>query len=204
MSPSSTAPAVSAGQLAERLSRDPALKWLRRAVWVVFVLSVATFLVRGAARPADPRLIPANASVPSATVRGFDEVSFTIVHPTSTTGAAHSTHCGLLADTEARRNQGLMNRRDFGGYEAMVFTWTSPSQDEFWMKDTLIPLTLAWFGPSGNFLGSADMPPCLVVPCQLYKAPAAYMVALEVPQGSLSYFGIGSGSSITTGGPCSS
>jgi uncharacterized membrane protein (UPF0127 family) len=188
----------------ERVSRDPGLAWLRRAVWLIFALGLVCFLVRGADRPRDPRLIPANASVPSATVRGFNEVSFTVGHPTSSTGVAHPTHCALLADTEARRNHGLMHRRDLGGYEAMVFEWGSLTADEFFMKDTLIPLTLAWFDAAGKFIGSADMTPCLAGSCRLYSAPSQYMIAIEVPQGSLSYFGIGSGSSISTGGPCSS
>jgi uncharacterized membrane protein (UPF0127 family) len=189
--------------LVDLASRQPGLRWLRRVVWLMLVLSIGTFIVRGADRPKDPKLIPANASVPSA-VRGFDEVSFTIVHPTSATAAARPSHCALLAKTDLQRARGLMNRRDLAGYEAMVFEWQGPTADEFYMKDTLIPLSVAWFKSTGQFIGSADMAPCLVGPCHLYSAPGPYTIAIEVPQGSLSYFGIGSGSSVTAGGPCGS
>ena len=168
----------------------------------MLVLSVGSFVIRGADRPRKPKLLPANASVPSAIVPGFDEVSFSILHPTSATGAAHPAHCALLARTEVRREQGLMNRKDLAGYEAMVFQWQVPTGAQFYMKDTLIPLSVAWFNTAGNFIGSVNMPPCFRASCPLYSAPGPYTIAIEVPQGSLSYFGIGPGSSVTTGGPC--
>lgn len=39
-----------------RLGSDSGLRWLRSAVWTVFLLGCVAFLVQGANRPADPHL----------------------------------------------------------------------------------------------------------------------------------------------------
>ena len=96
-----------------------------------------------------------------------------------------------------------MFRRDLAGYAGMLFEWSSPTTDEFYMKNTLIPLSIAWFDQSGRFVSAADMPPCpAVTACPLYPAAAPYTIALEVPQGGLRQLGIGPGTSLALAGPC--
>jgi len=112
--------------------------------------------------------------------------------------------CALLANTEAQRGLGLMNRRDLAGYDAMVFLWPAPTTEAFYMKNTIIPLSVAWFDQSTHFVSETDMAPCPpeIVSCPLFSASAPYTVAIEVPQGGLARLGISPGSSITLGGPC--
>jgi uncharacterized membrane protein (UPF0127 family) len=128
-------------------------------------------------------------------VSGFKTVAFTI---------SGRRGCALLAQTEAERGIGLMNRRDLAGYDAMIFLWPAPTTEAFYMKDTLIPLSIAWFDQSTHFVSETDMAPCppAVVSCPLFSAAAPYTVAVEVPEGGLPGLGIGPGSSITLGGAC--
>jgi uncharacterized membrane protein (UPF0127 family) len=96
-----------------------------------------------------------------------------------------------------------MFRRDLAGYDGVIFRWTSPTTEQFWMKDTLIPLSIAWFDQAGHFVSATDMTPCRNNPnCPVYGAVAPYTVAIEVVQGGLTGLGIGPNSSIGIGGTC--
>lgn len=96
-----------------------------------------------------------------------------------------------------------MNRTDLAGYDGMLFQFGQPTTVEFYMKNTLIPLSIAWFDASGHFVSSTDMTPCRTQDnCQLYAAVSAYTDALEVSEGGLGRLGIGTGSSLTVGGGC--
>ena len=130
-------------------------------------------------------------------VRGFETVAYTV-------SGRSPPGCALLADTEAQRGLGLMNRLDLAGYDGMVFLWPAPTTEAFYMKDTLIPLSVAWFDQVSHFVSEADMAPCppAVLSCPLYSAAAPYTVAIEVRQGGLARLGIGPGSSVALGGPC--
>ena len=74
--------------------------------------------------------------------------------------------------TQAQQNQGLMNRTDLAGYDAMLFQFLGADRrPQFYMKDTLIPLSIAWFDANGHFVSAADMSPCgTALVCPLYAA----------------------------------
>jgi uncharacterized protein len=190
--------------------RDPTRRaathrdWVRRAAWLVFVLALTTFLLRGADRPRDPRLLPAGSSIPSRRVPGFSEIGFVVGRLPPVPTAGRHTFCALLATTAAQQQKGLMNRRDLAGYDGMVFRFDRPTTVSFYMKDTLIPLSIAWFDSGGRYLNALSMAPCpkSAVTCRLYRADAPYTVAIEVRAGGLPQLGIGPGSTITVGGPC--
>ena len=97
-----------------------------------------------------------------------------------------------------------MDRRDLGGYQAMIFEFSDGTTTGFYMKDTLIPLSIAWFDQSGRYVSSTTMAPCPKDsgPCPDYFADAPYSVAIEVAAGRLHSLGIGPGSTITVGGRC--
>lgn len=96
-----------------------------------------------------------------------------------------------------------MNRTDLAGYDGMLFEFPAPTTTQFYMKDTLISLSIAWFDAGGHFVSATDMTPCLTAAvCPLYQAAAPYTVALEVPAGQLGHLGVGTGSSMTVGGSC--
>jgi uncharacterized membrane protein (UPF0127 family) len=163
----------------------------------IFVLGVAAFLIRGADTTSRPRL-DTNGARPSR-VAGFDQIGFVVRAADGTT----SRHCGLLALTTAQQDQGLMNRTDLAGYDGMLFQFLDPTSTEFYMKDTLIGLSIAWFDQSGRFVSTTDMTPCgTAINCPLYAAADPYTVALEVPTGQLGQVGVGAGSTLTVGGSC--
>jgi len=112
-----------------------------------------------------------------------------------------------LADTPALRAQGLMGVTDpgLGGASAMVFAFPADTTSGFWMKDTLLPLSVVWYAADGAYVSAADMDPCPegVDPCPVTSAGAGYRYAVEVAQGSSERLGTVAGSTIALGATCS-
>jgi hypothetical protein len=88
-----------------------------------------------------------------------------------------------LADTPEERETGLMNRERLAPYDGMVFTWVEPVRASFWMKDTLIPLSIAFWDEGGLILSILDMDPCRADPCPTYDPGVEFVGAVEVRQG---------------------
>lgn len=104
--------------------------------------------------------------------------------------------CVWLADTAEERGRGLMGVTDLGDAEGMVFRFDEPVVNGFFMLNTPTPLSIAWFAPTGEYVASTDMEPCLEVPeggCPLYGPGVHYELALEVFQGGLADLGVGPG-----------
>ena len=89
-----------------------------------------------------------------------------------------------LARTQAERQQGLMNRCSLGAKAGMVFLYPEPHRGGYWMKDTLIPLDIAFSDARGKILRVFTMQPCRRDPCRIYDPNVAYRSALEVNAGS--------------------
>jgi uncharacterized membrane protein (UPF0127 family) len=98
-----------------------------------------------------------------------------------------------LADTPAEREQGLMGRTSLPADAGMVFVYPEDHAGPFWMKDTLIPLSIAFYAPDGRILRILDMQPCEAVPCPLYDPEVPYRGALEVNEGAFADWGITEG-----------
>jgi hypothetical protein len=102
--------------------------------------------------------------------------------------------CVWLADTPARRSSGLMFVTDLGVADAMAFRYPDAHPGTFWMKNTVMPLSIAFYAPDGGFLDSFDMSPCTSDPCPNYPTPTDFLIAIEVPQGDLDAIGLTPGS----------
>jgi uncharacterized membrane protein (UPF0127 family) len=89
-----------------------------------------------------------------------------------------------LARTRAERQQGLMNRSSLGAKAGMVFLYPTDHRGGYWMKDTLIPLDIAFSNARGKILRIFTMQPCRRDPCRIYDPKVAYRSALEVNAGS--------------------
>jgi hypothetical protein len=85
-----------------------------------------------------------------------------------------------VASTEAQREQGLMFREKMGTNEGMVFLFDSPSSVCMWMKNTLIPLSVAFLDKDGKIINIEDMEP-QTTEAHCAKKPAQY--ALEMNRG---------------------
>jgi uncharacterized membrane protein (UPF0127 family) len=98
-----------------------------------------------------------------------------------------------IADTPAERERGLMGRTSLPEDAGMVFTWAQDHRGAFWMKDTLIPLSIAFYGNDGRIIRILDMAPCKQDPCPLYDPDVTYRGALEVNRGAFDRWGITEG-----------
>jgi uncharacterized protein len=87
-----------------------------------------------------------------------------------------------IADTDAEWQTGLMGRTTLEGDAGMLFVFDQEQTLSFWMKDTLIPLSIAYIDAEGRIVDIQDMQPLDDIPPQYVSAePARY--ALEVNQG---------------------
>lgn len=98
-----------------------------------------------------------------------------------------------LADTAEERQVGLMNRESLPADAGMLFLFEEELRGGFWMKDTLIPLSIAYMDGDGRILRILDMEPCRADPCPTYDAGVAFESALEVNQGAFAAWGVEEG-----------
>ncbi len=91
-----------------------------------------------------------------------------------------------VADTSTLRSRGLMNVTDLGDVDGMLFVFDAPVQSGFWMKDTPMPLDIAFFAADGSLVDVLQMEPCLGdQTCPVYKPGGFYQLTVEMPQGEL-------------------
>jgi uncharacterized protein len=95
-----------------------------------------------------------------------------------------------VADTAAEREHGLMGRRELAGNSGMAFVFPEDTTAPFWMKDTLIPLSIAFYDDAGRIVRILDMQPCRRDPCPLYNPHVPYRGALEVNLGAFRKWGV--------------
>ena len=99
-----------------------------------------------------------------------------------------------LAQTPAEWQQGLMGRQSLPPDSGMLFVFPDGETVGFWMKDTPLPLSIAFIDASGTVLSVQDMQPFST---DTHVSPAPYHYALEVPQGYFDAHGIAAGATAT-------
>ena len=102
-----------------------------------------------------------------------------------------------VAETPAQLQQGLSGRRTLARKSGMAFLWKSEVRERFWMKNTSVPLSIAFWGKRGRILRILDMTPCLRDPCKVYDPKVAFRGALEVNRGAFRRWGIRPGALVT-------
>jgi uncharacterized protein len=95
-----------------------------------------------------------------------------------------------IADTPDERQTGLMGRESLSPYDGMAFLWEEPVMSSFWMKDTLFPLSIAFWDDAGRVISILDMDPCTADPCPSYGPDEPFVGAIEVDQGTLEERGV--------------
>jgi uncharacterized protein len=98
-----------------------------------------------------------------------------------------------VADEAEERRRGLMGRSSLEENSGMVFVFFEPTTAGFWMKNTNIPLSIAFFDRKGEIVRILDMDPCTQDPCPVYEPGVTYRGALEVNQGFFDDHGIAEG-----------
>jgi uncharacterized membrane protein (UPF0127 family) len=146
------------------------------------------------------------SSPPTTTIAGAGEASTEQAPPPETTtaepepsgpvvliemaGGEEVVVQAEVADTDEERQVGLMGRESLPADAGMIFLFDGLSVGGFWMKDTLIPLSIAFAGEDGTILAILDMEPCEAEPCEIYDPDVAYTSALEVNQGAFADWGV--------------
>lgn len=95
-----------------------------------------------------------------------------------------------VAQTPGQREVGLMFREQMPQNEGMLFVFEQPSEQCFWMRNTLIPLTAAFIADDGTVVNLEDMKP-KTLDSHCSTKPVRYV--LEMNQGWFSRKGIKSG-----------
>jgi uncharacterized protein len=92
-----------------------------------------------------------------------------------------------FADTNTKREYGLMNRKSLNHNGGMLFKFHFPTKLSFWMRDTYIPLDIAFIDDSGKILQIEEMIPLSTKPI---RSSNSCRYALEVNKGWFNNNGI--------------
>jgi uncharacterized protein len=112
------------------------------------------------------------------------------------TAGMHVIHAEL-AVTPNQQATGMMFRRGMGANEGMLFVNEDSGVRCFWMRNTLIPLSIAFIAEDGTIVNIADMTPKSE---QSHCSAKPVRYALEVPQGWFAKRGFKAGLKLR-GGP---
>lgn len=99
-----------------------------------------------------------------------------------------------VVSTPETRAKGLMHRDDLPADRGMLFVYPQEQPLGFWMKNTRVPLSIAFADRHGTIVRIADM-----TPFSLDRVPSLYpaMYAVEVNQGWFRERGVEKGDKIT-------
>ena len=114
--------------------------------------------------------------------------------PTATIAIKGYTLTVELAATPAARACGLSHRIDLPINHGMLFIYPDLRPRSFWMKDTTIPLSIAFLDDSGRIFSIQDMTPMQTD--RKYHSPRPASYAIEVNQGWFSRHGIDVGDAV--------
>jgi uncharacterized membrane protein (UPF0127 family) len=88
-----------------------------------------------------------------------------------------------IADTPSKQSIGLSGRQSLGDIDGMLFVFAQPGRYDFWMRNTAIPLSIAFADATGKIIAIQDMAPETDT---RHSPNGDYLYALEVAQGDFS------------------
>jgi uncharacterized membrane protein (UPF0127 family) len=95
-----------------------------------------------------------------------------------------------VAQTPEEQSYGLKGRKHLGKDEGMLFIFEIEDYHAFWMKDTLLPLSIAFIGKDGRIVWITDMKP---LTSDSHVPPKPIRYALEMNKGWFSSIGVKEG-----------
>lgn len=153
----------------------------RRLLLRLAVLLIATWLITTLGRQALGQSVwgvnPANAST-GVISRGVE------------LSVAGKRLAAELADTPDLRSRGLMYRTDLGPDQGMLFIFDQAERHCMWMRNTPLPLSVAFIDASGRIINLADMTPFSDT---AHCATRPALFAVEARQGWFTRNGVGPG-----------
>ncbi len=99
-----------------------------------------------------------------------------------------------MAISEEERARGLMFREQLGQNDGMVFRFANNGRACMWMKNTLVPLSVAFIAEDGRIVNIEDMAPQTLEP-HCAREPVRY--ALEMNRGWFTKRNIRAGTTVT-------
>ena len=85
-----------------------------------------------------------------------------------------------VADTQEKRERGLMFRKHLNENKGMLFAFDNDATYNFWMKNTLIPLDIIFISKGFQIVEIIHAEPCVEEPCETYKTAEYSRYVLEV------------------------
>ncbi len=92
-----------------------------------------------------------------------------------------------VAKSEEERGKGLMGRKSLEKNGGMLFIFEDEGYHGFWMKNTLIPLSIAFIDRDGKIVEITNMEPMTLI---THDPPRPILYALEMNRGWFSANGI--------------
>ena len=155
---------------------------------VAWVLASAAGLVGGNDDPV--------MAGPAATTTAAGGAAGTVQYRLEPAGRDPVTVRLEVAANPATRARGLMGREQVPPGTGMVFLYPADVAEAFWMKNTLVPLSIAFVAADGRVVSVAEMTPCKADPCPSYAPAGPYRYAVELAAGSFPAAGVGPGAKV--------
>jgi len=150
--------------------------------------------------PAARGLRPAGRAAAPLTIPPGDDVQ-TVTYRLEPGGRPPGRVRLEVAADPASRARGLMGRARLAPGTGMVFLFPEDVTAAFWMKDTLVPLSIAFVAADGRVVAVREMPPCRADPCPSYDPGGAYRYAVELPAGAFRAAGVAGGDRVVPEDP---
>jgi hypothetical protein len=153
------------------------------AYWLLLLLLPAA--LNSCGKTPDGETAGASSALPQSQKTPLSTIKLTLGSHTIT------VECAVTSDEKSR---GLMYRKSMPQDAGMLFVFDKPHQASFWMKNTLIPLSIAYINQDGVILEIHDMTPLELQPVTSRSYLVRY--ALEMNQGWFKKNGIEAGDHI--------
>jgi uncharacterized membrane protein (UPF0127 family) len=162
--------------------------WRRVLRWYLWTMGIGTLALI---------VMAVLAAEPDPATRDTNTTTTTIVEATTATSPAANdlgsftrrdidlggeSWTVAVADTAVLRAQGLMGVTDLT-VDGMLFVFEAEREVAFYMKNTLIPLDIAFFADDGSLVDQFTMTPCEADPCPTYPAAGPVRYAIETAVG---------------------